>query len=358
MAESLKIVIPMAGWGTRMRPHTWSKPKPLVAVAGRTALDYLLGMFASVPDGKRAEYVFILGPYLGELQIPRYMSDHHPDLTAHYVIQAEMKGQSHALYLARKYLTGPMISCFSDTFIETDFSFLSTERADGVVWVKAVPDPRRFGVAEAGAEGWITRLVEKPESIENNLALVGCYYFRRGDDLMSAIEDQMQRNVQLKNEFFLADAVNILLERKSLFHTQAVETWLDTGTIEATLETNRYLLRKTALNQSSSPSRPGVDIRPPVYIDPAAQIEDSVIGPHASLGPGCRVSGSRIEDSILDAGCTVSNAWLTGSMIGARASVLGTGLRETFTLNLGDDSRVELKPAARAGPKSPAGRRS
>jgi glucose-1-phosphate thymidylyltransferase len=357
MAESLKIVIPMAGWGTRMRPHTWSKPKPLVAVAGRTALDHLLGMFATVPDIDRVEYVFILGPYLGELQIPKYMQEHYPGLTAHYITQAEMKGQSHALYLARKYLGGPMISCFSDTFIETDFSFLTAERADGVVWVKAVPDPRRFGVAEIDAEGWITRLVEKPQTIDNNLALVGCYYFRRGDDLMSAIEEQMQRNVQLKNEFFLADAVNILLEHKGLFHPQRVETWLDTGTIEATLETNRYLLEKAARLQIAPASRPGVAIHAPVCIDASAEIEDSIVGPHVSLGPGCRISGSRIEDSILDAGCTVRNASLKSSLIGARASVQGAGLDQTLTLNIGDDSSVRLD-SARHAVRSPRARRS
>jgi glucose-1-phosphate thymidylyltransferase len=357
MADSLKIVIPMAGWGTRMRPHTWSKPKPLVPVAGRTALDYLLGMFATVPSTRRVEYVFILGPYLGELQIPRYVAEHYPDLTAHYVTQAEMKGQSHALYLARNYLSGPMISCFSDTFIETDFSFLANERADGIVWVKAVPDPRRFGVAEVNPDGWIIRLIEKPETVDNNLALVGCYYFRRGDDLMSAIEEQMQRNVQLKNEFFLADAVNILLERKGLFHPQRVETWLDTGTIESTLETNRYLLDKSAPLGAALVERAGVTLHPPVYIDASARVEDSEIGPHASLGAGCYVSGSRIEDSILDAGCRVNNASLKGSLIGTRAIVMGTGLREILTLNVGDDSTVRLDPAPGAG-KSPRRRRS
>jgi glucose-1-phosphate thymidylyltransferase len=348
MAESLKIVIPMAGWGTRMRPHTWSKPKPLIGVAGRTALDYLLGMFATLPDREDVEFVFILSPYLGEVQIPAFIEQHYPDLKASYVVQAEMRGQSHALYLARNFLSGPMISCFSDTFIETDFSFLAREKTDGVIWVKAVPDPRRFGVAEVGSEGWVTRLTEKPQTVENNLALVGCYYFRRSQDLMSAIEEQMERNIQLKDEFFLADAVNILLERKALFRPHLVDAWLDTGTIDATLETNRYLLEKAWSSAPQVASRPGVKIHPPVFIDESAWIEASVIGPYASLGANCRVSGSRVEDSILEAGCEIQDASLKGCLIGARAKVHGRGLQENLTLNIGDDSAVRLDAVRRS----------
>ena len=356
MSEPLKIVIPMAGWGTRMRPHAWSKPKPLVAVAGRTALDNLIGMFASVPNRERTEFVFILGPYLGEQQIPPYIEQHHPGIRANYVVQAEMRGQSHALYLARKYLTGPMISCFSDTYIETDFSFLSGEKADGVIWVKPVADPRRFGVAELNPAGWVTRLTEKPQSLDNNLALVGCYYFRRSEDLLSAVEEQMQRNVHLKNEFFLADAVNIMLEHKALFRTEQVETWLDTGTIAATLETNRYLL-ESAMRLGAQPARrPGVEIRPPVFIHESAQIETSVIGPFASLGADCRVSGSRIEDSIIEVDCRISNASLKASMIGARATVEGRGMDEVLTLNIGDDCSIRLGDAHLNGGTTSAGR--
>src|ERR1041385_8836715 len=150
LAETFKIVIPMAGWGPRMRPHTYSKPKPLVSVAGKTSLDHLLDMFKTLPNPEIFEFIFITGPFLGELQVPAFIQENYPNIKAHYVVQQEMKGQSHALWLAREYLHGSIIICFSDTLMETDFSFLAHEEADGVAWVMPVPDPRRFGVAEVG----------------------------------------------------------------------------------------------------------------------------------------------------------------------------------------------------------------
>ena len=151
-SETIKIVVPMAGWGTRMRPHTWSKPKPLVSVAGKTSLEHLMDMFKTLPDPNNAEFIFIVGPYLGELQVPAFIKENYPNLKAHFVVQHEMKGQSHALWLSREYLTGPMIMCFSDTLMETDFSFLNKEAADGVAWVMPVEDPRRFGARFASGE--------------------------------------------------------------------------------------------------------------------------------------------------------------------------------------------------------------
>ncbi|MEZ0397132.1 MAG: sugar phosphate nucleotidyltransferase [Anaerolineales bacterium] len=340
MTETLKIVIPTAGWATRMRPQTWSKPKPLVSVAGKAVLDHLLDVFRSLPAGMPAEYVLILGPYLGETQIPAYLRAHHPELTVHYALQPEMKGQSDAIYLAREFLAGPTIVIYSDTLIETDFSFLAAEPADGVAWVKPVPDPRRFGVAEVDSQGRVTRLVEKPQSLENNLVLVGCYYFREGRDLVAAIEEQFRRGVQRQGEYFLADAVNIWLESGRFMRIQPVETWLDTGTIDATLETNRYLLSRLHVDKFE---RSNVQVIEPVFIHESAEVSNAVIGPHVSIGPECKIENARIEDSILEAGATVKDAALTGSFIGRRARVEGRSAAEPpLRLNIGDDSSLSF----------------
>jgi len=340
---NLKIVIPTAGWGTRMRPQTWSKPKPLIGVAGKTVLDHLLDTFKTVPESYNLEYVIILGPYLGEQQIPVFVQANYPTLKALYVVQRVMKGQSDALWLARQYLGGPMLMVFSDTLIETDFSFLANETLDGVAWVKAVPDPRRFGVAEVDKEGRVTHLTEKPETCDNNLAVVGCYYFKSGEALISAIEEQFRRKVERKGEYFLADAINILLERGAQFRTQKVSVWLDTGTIEATLETNRYLLEHGRESNPQNVKRNDVKVVPPVFIHETAVIANSTIGPHVSIGANCVITDSQIENSILEDGVTVNAAALSGSFIGRQAKVEGRGAEgQPMTLNIGDDSVIKL----------------
>jgi glucose-1-phosphate thymidylyltransferase len=339
--ETLKIVIPMAGWGTRMRPHTWSKPKPLVSVAGKTSLDHLLDMFQSLPDPQSAEYVFIVGPFLGEIQIPAFVKENYPNLKAHYVVQHEMRGQSHALALAREHLRGPALICFSDTLMETDFSFLEKEEADGVAWVMPVDDPRRFGVAEAGADGWVTRFIEKPQSLENNLVVVGCYYFKRAEDLLAAIDEQVKRGVTLKNEYFLTDAISIMIEGGAKVRTHKISTWLDTGTIEATLDTNRILLEKLG-SQAGKFEGSNVQIVEPVAIHESAVIRNSTIGPSASIGANCRIENARISESIIEADCEIKDAMLSRSLVGRQAKVKGRGEGSVVQLNIGDASSVSL----------------
>jgi glucose-1-phosphate thymidylyltransferase len=337
--EPLKIVIPMAGWGTRMRPHTWSKPKPLVSVAGKTSLEHLLDMFKTLPDPVNAEYVFIVGPYLGEMQIQPFIEEHYPHLKANYVVQHEMKGQSHALALAREHLRGPLIICFSDTLMETDFSFLAKEEADGVAWVMPVPDPRRFGVAEEGADGWVKRFIEKPQSMDNNLVVVGCYYLKSAEKLMAAIDDQMKRGVMLKNEYFLTDSISIMIDNGAKVRTNKISTWLDTGTIEATLDTNKLLLEKQGSTISKFKSA-NVEIIDPVAIHESAEISNSTIGPYASIGANCKIANSRIAESILEADCEITDAVLSRSLIGRQAKVRARGDEKSMSLNIGDNSSV------------------
>ncbi|MEW6568090.1 MAG: sugar phosphate nucleotidyltransferase [Chloroflexota bacterium] len=328
----MKIVIPMAGYGTRLRPHTWSKPKPMVSVAGKPVLGHVLDTFSRLPSID--EVIFIVG-YLGE-QVETYVSRTYPHLSACYIEQRDLLGQSHALWLARERLQGPMLMVFVDTLIETDFSALADEPNDAVAWVKAVPDPRRFGVAEVGENGLVRRLVEKPQDASNNLAVVGVYYFSEALRLIEAIESQMKRQIQLKGEFFLADAINILLERGLKMRVQPVEVWQDCGKPETLLETNRYLLDHSRDNSATASRREGMVVVPPVYIDPTAEVESSVIGPHVSIGPGCVIRRSLIRDSIVDAGSYILDTSLSASLIGREARVVG----RARSLNVGDSSEI------------------
>jgi glucose-1-phosphate thymidylyltransferase len=339
--ETLKIVIPMAGWGTRMRPQTWSKPKPLVSVAGKTSLEHLMDMFKTLPDPENVEYIFILGPFLGEMQIPPFIKEHYPDLKVHFVVQHEMKGQSHALALSREYLHGPLMICFSDTLMETDFSFLGSEEADGVAWVMPVEDPRRFGVAHLGSDGWVTRFIEKPQSMDNNLVVVGCYYLKSAERLLAAIDEQIKRGVMLRNEYFLTDAISIMIESGAKVRANEISTWLDTGTIEATLDTNKILLEKIGSSAGEFKGS-NVKIMEPVAIHPSAQISNSTIGPYASVGADCRIENSQVTESILEEGCEIQDAALSRSLIGRQASVKGRGDGHVMQLNIGDTSSLIL----------------
>jgi glucose-1-phosphate thymidylyltransferase len=328
----MKIIIPTAGYGTRLRPHTWSKPKPLVTVAGKPVLGHVLDMFTKLPIID--EVTFIIG-YLGE-QIEEYVSTAYPELPSRYIVQKELIGQSHAIWLAREGMTGPMLMIFVDTIIEVDLSNLMSEEADALGWVKEVPDPRRFGVADVDQDGWVRQLVEKPQDVSNNLAIVGFYYFQKSEDLISAIVEQMERKTQLKGEFYLVDAINIMIEQGLKMRVQPIEEWHDCGKPDTLLETNRYLLENGRDNSTAASQREAIVVVPPVFIDPSADIERSVIGPHVSIGPGCVIKNSLIQNSLVDANSEITDSSLSDSLIGREARVIG----RYRSLNVGDSSEI------------------
>lgn len=332
----LKVVIPMAGLGTRLRPHTWSKPKQLVSVAGNTVFDHLMNSLASLPDPNRIELIAIVG-YLGD-QIEEHIRRRYPHLPARFVVQENPRGQSHAIKLAEEFLSGPMMVVFADTLIEADLSVLDDHTVEALAWVQPVPDPRRFGVASLGSDGWVTRLIEKPQDMSNNLAVVGFYYFKEAEKLIAAIDEQVRREIHLKGEYYLADAVNIMLEAGLKMRTCKVDVWLDAGTPDALLETNRYLLANGKDNSKEITSPADAVIIPPVYIHPTAEITTSIIGPYVSLGAGCRIKHSIIQDSILEDEAHVSGANIERSLVGRRACLN----RRAGIVNLGDNTEITL----------------
>jgi len=327
----MKIVIPLAGFGKRLRPHTFTKPKPLINVAGKPVLGHVLDTFNQLDNVE--EIIFIVG-HLGE-QIEEYVAKEYPGLRAHYYEQEELNGQSTAIYLAREHLVGPMLMVFVDTIIATDFSVLKHETADAVAWVKAVDDPRRFGVAEVGPDGRVTRLIEKPTDMRNNLVVVGCYYFKQGERLMAAIERQIRDDIRTQGEYFLADAVNLMLQDGLNMRVQPVEVWQDCGKTETVLETNRYLL-DNGHDNSAQVRAEGFVVVPPVNIHPTAVVKASILGPHATVAAHCRIENSIIRDSIVDEESVVQGALLAGSLIGRSAKVMG----RFRAFNVGEASEV------------------
>jgi glucose-1-phosphate thymidylyltransferase len=327
----MKVVIPLAGLGTRLRPQTYSRPKPLLSLAGKPLLGHILDRLSPLPI---EEVVFIVG-YLGE-QIEEYVRANH-SFPARFVEQREQLGQAHAVHLARESLQGPTLIVYADTIFETDVSQLTSVTSDGLLYVHEVEDPRRFGVAVMEGDH-ITRLVEKPKDPVSNLAAIGLYYFARGEELASAIEELMGQGLQTAGEYYLTDAIQIMINRGAKLETATVDVWLDCGTPEALLDSNRYLLSNLSQERQD---RDGSTITPPVYIGADVTIENSVLGPYVSVDDGVTVMGSLVRDSILGQGCTIERAALSDSIVGHAATVRGA----YDTLNVGDNSYVSLGSA-------------
>lgn len=328
----MKLVIPMAGLGTRMRPHTWTRPKPLLPVAGRPMLSHILDRFQDLPI---EEYVFIVG-WLGD-QVKDYMHQNY-DIPTTFVQQDEMLGQAHAIWLARERLEGPLFLMFVDTLFDAvDFSGLDKQGLDGMIFTKVVDDPRRFGVVEVDSTGRATKLIEKPESMENKTVLMGLYYFQDGAWLARACEELMERRIKTKGEYYLADTVTLMIEQGANFRTRPVGVWQDTGKPETTFVTQRYLLEHGHDNSHLAP-RPGVVINPPVFVHPRAVVEHSVIGPNVAIQKDAVVRDSILRDTIVDEGAELDAVMLSDSIIGRWAHLNGA-FRQ---VNIGDSSTSDI----------------
>jgi glucose-1-phosphate thymidylyltransferase len=326
----MKVIVPVAGKGTRLRPHTHTKPKSLVRVAGKPILGHLIDRIRTVPMD---ELILIIDPDESkEASIRQYMDATAPVLVR-YVRQTELKGPAHAIFLAREYIDQDVLIIFNDTLFDADLDLIQTHQSDGMIWVREVDDPRRFGLIELAADR-IVRLVEKPEVPPSNLAMIGMYYIKDGPGLMQRIARVMQEGHTVKGEFYLPDPLQLMIDEGYHLEAASVQGWYDCGTIEALLDTNRVLLENG--HQKAIDTIESVVI-PPVCIEAGALIRRSVIGPYVSIASQAVVEHSIIRDSILNEGANVHDALLQRSLIGEQAFVKGGYKR----LNVGDSSAVQ-----------------
>jgi len=326
----LKAIIPAAGVGTRLRPHTYTLPKALLYVAGKPILAHILDDVVALAP---SSIVLIVG-YKGEL-IEEYVRRQYPDLNVDFVTQEERRGIAHAVDMTRAVADSgePLLIVLGDTIIRTDLERITRSKVNAL-GVKAVEDPRRFGVAETEG-GRITNLVEKPVEPRSNLALVGLYWLRDSRLLFESIKHVIDNNIMTKGEYQITDALQKMISDGERFEPFVIDEWFDCGKPEAMLETNRRLLED---GPDSAPVD-GSIIVPPVSIASGATIVRSVVGPYVSVAEGVLVEDSIIRDSVLAEKAVVRESLLEGSLVGPNAVIQG-GFRK---VDVGDSSEITFK---------------
>jgi len=336
----MNAIIPVAGIGTRLRPHTHTNPKVLLPVAGKPILGHILDEMMALGV---EEITFIVG-YRGN-QVVDYVSSAYPNFMAHYVEQAEMLGLGHAISLARPHhdTDQPGLIILGDTIFKADLRPV-IEGKTSALGVKEVEDPRRFGVVETddpNPGGRIRRLHEKPAIPPSKLAIVGIYFIKNMPLLFERLAHNIDNNIRTKNEFQLTDALQGMLDKGERMTHFPVSGWYDCGKRETLLETNRALLDMgagLADLQHCDPRWPDSVIIPPVAIGPDVSIERSIVGPHVSLSPRAVVRNSIVKDSILGPAAVVENCLLDASVISDQARVSG----RSTSLNVGDSSEIDF----------------
>ncbi len=329
----MKAVIPVAGIGTRLRPHTHTQPKSLIPVAGKPILAHIVDQLV---DAGITDIIFIIG-YLGD-KIEEYITKNYPHIQTTFVIQTTGKGTGHAIWLAKEAINNDeILIIFGDTICEVNWQEVINS-PNSTLGVKKVDDPRQFGVAEVNEARTIVRLVEKPAIPKSNLALVGIYKIKETDQLMNCLQNNIENNVKTQNEFHLTDALMCMVSMNFVFDTFKVDSWFDCGKKDILLQTNQLLLKRGNFKPTNSELVNNCIIIPPVFIGEGTKINNSIIGPNVSIGENAFIESSIIKESIIGPYAELYNSVLHNSLIGNDASLQGT----VHSLNLGDSAEINF----------------
>ena len=329
----MKVIIPVAGSGTRLRPHTLTQPKVLLNIAGHPMIHHII--YQLINENIATEIILITG-FMGE-KIEDYLNKTF-NFKFDYIIQNEPHGLGHAIYCAKEKFSPDknedVLIILGDTLFDVNLKEMCDSKYS-VIGIKKVEDPRRFGVVEKNEKGIITRLIEKPQSKEISVsdeAIVGLYYLKNSTMLFESLEHIIKNDIKTKNEFQLTDALENMIVNKEEMKTYNVNGWLDCGKPETMLETNRYILNKNNFKYNVN----GSDIKYPVFIGNDVVLENCVIGPYATINSNCNIKNSVIENSIIDENCHIENSTLTDSLLGKHCKVYN----QKTSLNLGEYSKV------------------
>lgn len=335
----MKAIIPVAGAGTKLRPHTYTQPKALIPLAGKTILSIIIDQ---LQEAKITDFVFIIG-YLGE-KIQDYVKEKYPDLNCHFVHQNERHGTGHAINLTKEIVgDDEVLIVLGDTIAEYDIKEV-VSNSHSMLGVKKVDDPRNFGVAEIDEDGFISRVVEKPAIPKSNMALVGVYKIKETGFLFSCIQKIIDADIKSYDEFNLTDALECMIQNGVKFQPFKVQNWFDCGKKETLLESNATLLKKFGGNVTEKHAFENTIIIPPVSIGEGCDIKNSVIGPNVAIGENSRLNHAIIKDSIIGSYSNLYEIVLNTSLIGSDAEVRGV----SRSLNIGDNTAIDLGGGAKS----------
>lgn len=329
----MKAIIPVAGAGTKLRPHTYTQPKALIPIAGKTVLSIIV---EQLQDAGVHEFIFITG-YLGE-KIQDYIKDTFPAINSIFVNQGERQGLGHAILLTKEAVQNDeVIIVLGDTICEYNIKEVLQSEIS-MLAVKKVDDPRNFGVAEVDEEGRIHKVVEKPQIPKSNMALVGIYKIKQTEMMFDCLEANFREGVKNRDEYSLTDALQCMIEKGTTFQSFKVLNWFDCGNKESLLESNATLLKKFGTSISPDHRFENVIIVEPVSIGKNCEIRNSIIGPNVAVGDNTTINYSIIKESIIGSYADLFDIVLEESLIGSDTEVKG----ETRSLNIGDNTEIDL----------------